>query len=392
MAIVTQPQHKPAVSLARSGVVYILYDATVSLNNWYYYLKIQVWRGSITAPPAGTPIFELRRYPNSNGRGVFDISSILSGYFTDLDYNLPTEKSGNLAVNIKTETGYWNGTREVADANQPPIIQAQYGYNYFTSNVNASIPQEVDGFLTDLPGDLLMTENMGNGFQLLFVRHIVSSPPLPTDSKAVGYKVVTDTGTEHKHTFATTTTVNSEDTILTIKAGYDWLTPTEQSEINNWYKIQLIDAADGDVKAPITFHLKDSCKYPMYKVDWINRYGVWDRLFMYGNTEKSLETNHIEAMRHVVDDFNNDEWKQGDGQFVTFNKTGRDIWTLNTGWLAETYNEAIKQLFLAERVVVDGHSAVLQNKSVAFKRGVTEKMINYTLTFKFAFESINTVA
>lgn len=381
----------PMLAMARSGVMYIAQNPTANTNNFQYALSIKIWRGFFPATPAGIPAdadnYELRRYPNKNGHGIFDISTILRGYFYDLDYNLPLETTGNLAVNVYAKCGYVKADGTITDEIDaaPPIIQAQNGYNYFTDNVNYAIPQVDDGFLTDVPGQIPMPKD--NGYYTLYTRHTASST-------AVGYKIETDGGNTFPHLFTSPTPpADSNETILRFDAGYPSLEAAVKASISEWYKITLISdfLRMTNVGRTIQFNIDDPCKYKLYKIDWINRYGVWDRLFCYGNNQKSLDVVGFDAMRYVVDDFNNDEWKQGDGQFVVFDKKGRDEWTLNTGWLPESYNEAIKQLFLAERVVVDGHSCVLQDKKFQVKTSLTDKLINYTLTFKFAFTSINTV-
>lgn len=379
----------PMVAMARSGVMYIVKNPIAETNNYQYALTIKVWRGLYPALPADIPtdadIFELRRYPNANGHGVFDISSILRGYFFDLDYNLPLETTGNLALHVYAKCGYVevDGViTEELDAT-PAIIQAQNGYNYFTESVNYVIPQVNDGFLTDLPSQQLITKD--RGYMTLYTRHTESSI-------AAGYMIKSDGGGTDTHFFTTgTPPADSSETILRMDVGYASLTPAVQAGITSWYDVVLIDGRSQPVGKPIRFTIQEPCKYHMYKIDWINRYGVWDRLFCFGNNQKEVDVEGYDAMRFIVDDFNDDKWKQGDGQFVTFQKTGRDMWTLNTGWLAEEYNKAMKQLFLAERVVVDGHSAILQEKAFQYKTALTDKMINYTFTFKFAFTSINTI-
>lgn len=379
----------PMVSMARSTVMYIAKNITANTSNRQYALTMKVWRGLYPADPSGIPAtadtFELRRYPNKNGHGVFDVSPILRGYFFDLDYNLPLETTGNLAIHIYVKCGYVkaDGTIDEEIDATPAIIQVQNGYNYFTEGVNYAIPQVDDGFLTDLPDKQLMTRD--RGYMTLYTRHTISSI-------AAGWRIETDGGTTDSNFFTTgTPPADSRETILRMDIGYITLPPAIQSDITNWYDVVLIDGRRQPVGKPIRFYIQEACKYMMYKVDWINRYGVWDRLFLYGSTDKEVTVEGFDAMRFVLDDFNDDKWKQGDGQFVVFDKKGRDQWTLNTGWLSEDYNAAMKQLFLAERVVVDGHSAILQDKTLTYKTTLKDKMINYTLTFKFAFTSINTI-
>ena len=437
MNFVREPQ---GVLMARSGVIYTVFDNNAKANGFRYELVVQIWHGTLlttslgkvdsTDPaPAATkgqyviadvpvnqqPVdffnfgvvgvyngqkiiydgvdwfiadrFLLRKFPDANGYASYDISRLLQGYFRDLEYNLPLETSGNLTVNADVEATYWDGSKSNPDpavpANPSPNV-AQFGYNYFTDNINLVTPYLSDGFMTDLPNNLFISRDDGRGYAILFTRNV-------STSTALGWRFIADTGLTTDHAFTTPRPpLSSEQTILIMQVGYEYLTVSEQNAIDRYYDVVLYDGS-GAVGRTIRYNIQEDCKYTLYKVDWINRYGVWDRLFMYGNTRQAMEVQSQEAMRYLVSDFSNDKWKQGDGQYTVFDKGGRDVWTINTGWLSETYNEAIKQLFLAERVVVDGHSAILQEKQVQYKNTLTDKMINYTLTFKFAFTTINTV-
>lgn len=384
-------RNQPAdVQMCRSSMIYIGYsdvnDITLSPKpNFPYTLEIHVWQGSLGTMPSGTDgVYTIKAYPDQYGNGVFNINRIVMGHFIDIHYNLPVETSGNLAVNVRCKltcltdsTKLWTNT-----------IQAHYGFNKYTDNINLVIPQVNDGFLTDLPDQLYISKEAG--YMVLFTRH--------TDSSAAGgYMIKTDGGATDSNFFTTPMPpTSSEQTILVMQVGYQSLDAAIQADITDWYDVVLIDRASVPVGKPIRFNIKEACKNPLFKIDWINRYGVWDRLFLFGNSQETLEVSKQSGMRYVAPTLTggtipNDTWKQGVGQYINFSKEGGQMFTVNTGWLSESYNEAIAQLYMAERIVFDGHAVTLEDKSFVEKRDRTEKVVNYTFKLKSSFSYANTV-
>ena len=376
------------VTMARSTIVYTLDFGTdpLPVDFYNYVLEVIIWRGSISTP-TDEDTFTLAKRADGNDNGNFDISKLLEGYFTDLDYNLPGETTGNLVINYRV-SGYWIDAADVEyDRITRGTVQAQNGYNYFTDNVNHVIPNNDDGFLTDMPDIQYLTATDGRGYLSTFVRRNPSS-------WAIGYKIVADTGYTETIPFTTTfPPTSSEQTLLIMHVGYESLTTPMKNAINDYYDVWLYGPEDVQLSRSIRYALQEECKYTMYKVDWINRYGVWDRLFCYGNNDqKTTLTSGENAIRFALyNPDNTDEWKQGDGQHIVYSKNGKERWILNTGWVSEDFNTSLNQLFLAERVVVDGHSALLVEKDIRYKTLINDKLINYTFTFEFAFSTINTI-
>jgi hypothetical protein len=82
-------------------------------------------------------------------------------------------------------------------------------------------------------------------------------------------------------------------------------------------------------------------------------------------------------------------------QYNTFNKMGRENVRCSTGYLDEQYNEVIRQLMLSEYIWIDNGTGALPvsvvSNSLEFKKGVNDKLIDYTLEFQYAFDKINSV-
>jgi hypothetical protein len=81
-----------------------------------------------------------------------------------------------------------------------------------------------------------------------------------------------------------------------------------------------------------------------------------------------------------------------EGQRRGFNNNGEETITVNSGQVEESYFETIQQILLSERILIDSLPAIVNTKSMEKNKGVNKKApINYTLTFKYAFDAINSV-
>ncbi len=92
-----------------------------------------------------------------------------------------------------------------------------------------------------------------------------------------------------------------------------------------------------------------------------------------------------------------------EGQVKEFSKNGTESIKLNTGWVNDLYGEYIQELLLSEKVMVydpdqkDGLNkaaytpANVQTKSLLKQKGINKGVMNYELTFDFAYDIISNV-
>lgn len=130
------------------------------------------------------------------------------------------------------------------------------------------------------------------------------------------------------------------------------------------------------------------CKYQVIPVDFVNKYGAWQKLWFFKASTNSIEVNGNEynLMNSNIVNYNVLE-----PQKKTFNVNGVESIKVNSGWVDDSYAELIQQLLLSERILVDGHPANMKTKSLEKQKQINTKMINYQLEFQFAFDMINTV-
>ena len=80
-----------------------------------------------------------------------------------------------------------------------------------------------------------------------------------------------------------------------------------------------------------------------------------------------------------------------EGQRKMFNTNGKKSIKVNTDWVAEEYNDLLKQIMLSEKILINNYPAKLNTKSTELFQSINTKMINYQLEFEFAYDVINSV-
>lgn len=164
------------------------------------------------------------------------------------------------------------------------------------------------------------------------------------------------------------------------------LSATKVQEI---YKVNLLYREDGNkvefkdnlgnVLRTYYFRPVEACKYTPVVVDFVNRYGAFQREFFTGasRTSQNVQSSQYQFMQ-------NPDFYTTVGQFQEFNKNGKETISTNTGWLPEEYSEVIRQLMLSERVLVNGRPAKVVTQNTELYEHINEKLINYKIDFEFA--------
>jgi hypothetical protein len=135
-----------------------------------------------------------------------------------------------------------------------------------------------------------------------------------------------------------------------------------------------------------TFLTTCSGKYTPLNCDFVNRYGVWQRIVLLGASRQFATTQGTEYkfMNRAVN------FNTSIGNRKELNVNGTETLRTNTGWVSKFYREVIKQLMLSETVLINDKAVILKSKSQELVDPINTKMINYTLEFEYANDYINT--
>ena len=170
------------------------------------------------------------------------------------------------------------------------------------------------------------------------------------------------------------------------------LKPSGQTDngIGSYYDIILqTDDDTPQVIATVRYYVVCEARYTPYQIAFINRFGVADFItFFKRSDERGTFTNDSYQKSIYNDGFTTPSLEVG--KYQSYNVNSRNSLTLNTGFVDEDYDEVIKDILMSEYVaVLDGStwiSVVPDRGSIEYQKHINQRLINYTLTFTYAFD------
>jgi hypothetical protein len=152
--------------------------------------------------------------------------------------------------------------------------------------------------------------------------------------------------------------------------------------LTNGVTIRLLKSAGNK---QYTFIPMDECKYDVITIDFVNKYGAWQKAWFYKASTNSIETSGAEYNLLA----SNVNYNVNVGSRKVFNVNGTKSIKVNSGWVNDDYAEIVQQILLSERILVDGKPAKMKTKGIEKQKQINTKMINYQLEFDYAYDIIN---
>lgn len=177
-------------------------------------------------------------------------------------------------------------------------------------------------------------------------------------------------------------------TTLTMASANTYDLPRVRTANQNQGNILEIFDASNVLQAKYYFYPVEECKYTPVVIDFVNRYGAWQReiFFKASNDNFSVENTEYNLLQSNAYNYNTLE-----GQRKTFNTNGKKSIKVNTGWVNESWSQTLKQIMLSERILIDLYPAKINTKSTELFKSINTHMINYSLEFESSFDVINSV-
>ncbi len=181
-------------------------------------------------------------------------------------------------------------------------------------------------------------------------------------------------------------TVTAGTTEIYTVPSSGWFTIPRVS--NGLTKLRIYNSALSTLYASWTFTPICEPKYTPVVIDFINKYGAWQREFFFkaSKTNIAIESNDYNVMQSSASAYDVLQ-----GQKRSFNTNGMETISVNSGYVNEDFSSNIKQLLMSERILVDNKPAICKTKSLELMKNINNHMINYSLEFEFAYNSINNV-
>jgi len=141
-----------------------------------------------------------------------------------------------------------------------------------------------------------------------------------------------------------------------------------------------------------TFIPKIECRYTPMTIDFINKFGGWQREFFFKASQELLDVNSTTYNLMMSDIY---PMTLSEGQRAVFNNNGIRKYIINTGWVDESYGETMQELLLSERVIWQNENkrvpVKVNTKSINKQKNINNKTINYSIEIELAFDVINSV-
>jgi hypothetical protein len=193
------------------------------------------------------------------------------------------------------------------------------------------------------------------------------------------------------------TSNNSQDQIIYAGVGpanlqnNAWLDNTIKPSthaIGDYYDVILKDSG-GDTIDTVRYYLVCEPKYTPYQIAFINRFGVADFITFFKRSDERGNFTQDTYQKSIYNDgFTTPSLEVG--KYNSFNVNSRNSLTLNTGFVDQDYDETIKDILMSEYVAVLENSQWIavqpERGSIEYQKHVNQKLINYTLTFTYAFD------
>jgi hypothetical protein len=145
----------------------------------------------------------------------------------------------------------------------------------------------------------------------------------------------------------------------------------------------------------VTLEVIEECKYPPFDVCFLNRYGVFEIMTFFKQSQVSTKLDSKVFKNNYI---SNGQYDTTRHTYKEMNKNGQESLKLNSGWVSEQYNETIRELLLSEKVYLwkNGDEdyltpMVVETSSLEYKTRVKDKLISYEIDLKYANDIINNI-
>jgi hypothetical protein len=344
-----------SIILSKSPFIFEIQNASLEGGR----VQIFLWKQGSSEP--AIPQYSLSKLtPATNSESVFfDVSPYINEFInnkeftansSNLNFNLPIDEYVNIRIKLFTLIansytlygnyvvngfkGYLEQKNEINDFLDFDFLLDQKTYNYYNSNIPF--------------GDITLY-NKYSGDEQYFYKYtdLVNGDTYDYSINAAGWKK-----------------------IFRVYPSY--------SAHGN--KLEIISDING-LLATYYFRPVEECRYTPVTLDFVNKYGAWQREFLFKNSTDSInvESQSYKNYRAIPTTFIAQETL-----LTTFNTNGTESIKTNTGWVSEDFKDNLKQLLLSDRILINNRPATITTKQVELQKNINNKLINYALDFNFS--------
>lgn len=334
-------------------------------------VELYLWNKPDTRPSTPNYTFSSKIVSVANPIGVYnlanEIQEFLKATMPITNGTINQQESRLMWCNVTVSTFYKVVTDWIEDQNYDYVaVDAYRNYQDGLQNTNTVIDDVPYYFASD--GNIEQNLPIGTYdanykypfIDLLIDKNILSGS-ITIENGIVGYNLTTGTGIDmYRIPILTVGSGLTDNYLFRIKNG---ATKLSEKQIN----------------------LICEVKYTPMLLSFIGKYGGWEHIYCFKAKEESIEVKDLEFKSNQ----NYFTFDANIGQRQTYNLNGKKSIKVNTGFVEETTNVLVEQLYLSETVTLDGLPVLLKGKSTVMKQAIKEKNINYTFEFDYNFNLIN---
>ena len=137
-------------------------------------------------------------------------------------------------------------------------------------------------------------------------------------------------------------------------------------------------------------------KYNVVDCLFVNKFGFWDSFSFIKKSMSQMVTTESKFQRNIGEVVNSEyTYSVNAAQKQRYNVNGSKSIIVNTGFVNESFSQLLEEIMLSESIVLiidDVFTQVtIQTNQVDLKKSVNDNLINYSLTFDFAYNELNNV-
>jgi hypothetical protein len=397
---------KPSdIQPAQSPIIFSVTETSQSIYEqpeFQYVAYLWVWNGNLNE--SGSYDYQLRKFPNQTGSGIFDFNRLINSQLTDLS----ADNSSNVKYYKAVFTWqYASGSAYVSSSSELAVTCSVGGTPFKAYDGYALFPDQINSSLYDInPCWPFMTDmcTVTQSIMLTDTSLLGNAPAYRGEAlwlgennegyaNKLGVTASYASGNTIRSTVDLSAVTGSENTsgsVYNLKAapGDSWvaLSPTSGSSPLVSYKINAYSGSA--ITSTLNYEIVGECYYTPIRVAYKNKYGQFDWFNFYKRHNNTFNTEQRLYQPQLG------SWSS---QTLTYNKfqtraqryivDATEVLEVNTDYIDQGYNDLFKQLLVADEIywqtsdTGDVRPLTIQTNSLTFKTGVNDKLIQYTLTF-----------
>lgn len=362
------------INLSQSPIIFTTYETDTNITStgsFQYVGDLYYWTG--TTGDAGDANYTLVKFPNTQNRGIFDVSKILNSLFT-----APSEETTSQTFYFKFDA-YWQYSTPSGFVTGSHVMSNTYrvieGYSLWGEPISESIQNKTPHWpiMTDGP----VTQSFFNSVNNFNLSCFTGEYSLIYQADKI--RVTNSSGTTDITLTGTGNTNGQIESFNLYQPGFDW------------FVIQAYDGALG-LGSSIRFENECEKKYDNIRIKWKNRYGQFDYFNFNLVSRTTFNVNRQQYQPQLGNwDGATFSYNQYDSQIQNYLIDTNQTLTVNTDYVDEAYNDIFKQLMVSDEVYwvyVEGSSESLRpisikTNSLVIKTNVVDKLIQYSFDFDY---------